>query len=220
MSRRLISSLVVWLMLVLIPMMASAQNFASCTKSERGVAEAAIRNAKALALASAASVGDTPEYARWFGKYDPAKAEVVRANLKAVFTAIRSGQLDVICTNVGIDACDLDTFAFVYDDVAYQIYLCPSFFRMPTMASLDPGSLASDDGTREGTIIHEISHFQIVARTDDNCYARSECEVMARRDPQAAIENADSYQYFSEDITYFGRSIEQVVPDADGTGGN
>jgi peptidyl-Lys metalloendopeptidase len=53
--------------------------------------------------------------------------------------------------------------------------------------------------------VHEISHFLRVARTDDHCYSRPVCQQMAREDAARAIDNADSYQYFTEDVTYFAR---------------
>ena len=90
--------------------------------------------------------------------------------------------------------------AYVYSDDPYRIYLCPEFFAMPVLASMIPGSDSYDTGTREGTIIHEISHFEVVASTEDECYTRIICMDMARTGPLLAINNADSYQYYSEDV--------------------
>lgn len=194
---------------------AAAQDFGQCTKAERGTATAAIRNAKALALAASVSVGETAAYGRWFGKYEPTYSEHVRATLKAVFVALRSGRVSVDCPGVSPDACERDTFAYVYDDEPLLIYLCPKFFEMQSMARMQPGTRASDDGTKEGTIIHEISHFIAVGGTLDHCYGRQECEAMARSDPAAAVRNADSYQYFAEDISFENRSTEVLGKPAD-----
>ena len=81
-----------------------------------------------------------------------------------------------------------------------MINLCPSFFAMPGVAGIVAGGVSFETGTREGTIIHEVSHFEAVAATGDHCYGRSDCAVMARRDPGLAVRNADSYQYFVEDV--------------------
>ena len=54
-------------------------------------------------------------------------------------------------------------------------------------------------GSREGTLIHEMSHFNVVADTEDWCYGRSTCSAKARGNPTAALGNADSVQYFAED---------------------
>lgn len=176
---------------------------AGCTKAQENTIKSAIADAKRLTVTAAAAVGDTPEYDRWFGKYSPANAEQVRSNLKAIAAAIRTGSVTAQCDPIGFDACEADTYAFVYDNEPYLLHLCPNFFSMPTMSQLRPGTSRSDNGTRAGTIIHEISHFVVVARTTDECYSRSECEPMADRDARRAIRNADSYQYFVEDITHF-----------------
>ena len=154
-------------------------------------------------MTAAAAVDDTIEYERWFGKFSPSAAERVRRNLKSIAVAIRTGAVTAQCDPVGFDACEQSTYAFVYPNEPYLIHLCPNFFRQPVMSQLRPGTHRSDNGTRAGTIIHEISHFTIVARTEDECYSRSECGSMAERDASRAVQNADSYQYYVEDITHF-----------------
>lgn len=194
---------------------AAAQGFTDCTKVEQRSFAEAVRTAKALTLRAAAAVGDTPEYQRWFGKYTPRNADLVRARLKSIHAAIRSGRIEGVCINTGREACERGTFAFVYSDEPFRIYVCSEFFSMPTMALLRPGAAESDTGSRAGTIIHEVSHYTIVAGTEDHCYTRVECTLMARQDAPAAIENADSYQYFTEDVTYFRADPIANKPRAD-----
>ena len=55
--------------------------------------------------------------------------------------------------------------------------------------------------------MHEVSHFLRVADTSDHCYSRRECREMAQDDAIRAIDNADSYQYFTEDVTYYAREL-------------
>ncbi len=69
------------------------------------------------------------------------------------------------------------------------MHVCPAYFTLPPLTALRPGTRRSDNGTREGTIVHEVSHFLLVADTHDHCYSRSECSEMARQDPARAIEN-------------------------------
>jgi peptidyl-Lys metalloendopeptidase len=52
-------------------------------------------------------------------------------------------------------------------------------------------------------LIHELSHFPSAGGTKDHCYNRRDCARMAQSDPARAIENADSYQYFTEDVIYY-----------------
>ena len=58
-------------------------------------------------------------------------------------------------------------------------------------------SLTGTD-SRAGTIIHELSHFNVVAGTDDNEYGQVKCRELARTDLLEAIANADSHEYITE----------------------
>ena len=174
------------------------------------MARAAIRNAKALSLSASVNIGDTETYERWFGKYSIRSSERVRANFKSIFTTIRSGRVTVSCDRVSNTGCEDGTYAWVYDDEPFLVHLCPPFFDLPTMAGLRPTSPADRNGTREGTLIHEVSHFRVVARTEDHCYSRDNCSELAEDDADAVLENADSYQYYAEDISFYGRAAETV----------
>jgi peptidyl-Lys metalloendopeptidase len=52
--------------------------------------------------------------------------------------------------------------------------------------------------SKAGTLIHEMSHFNVVAGTDDHVYGQSGAKSLAISDPAAAIDNADSHEYFAE----------------------
>lgn len=188
---------------ILLPTGVLADTYTRCTKAEAETIARSVADAKRLAVNAAAAVGDTPTFETWFGKYSPAKAETVRRNLKNVVNAIRSGTVTTICQDLHPDTCEFDMYAYVFDDAPYRIHICPEFFSLPNMARLRPGQLSSNFGTRAGTIVHEITHFNSVANTDDVCYARDVCADMAQVDGPAALLNADSYQYFAEDVTYF-----------------
>lgn len=193
-----------------------AGNFEGCNKEQVRTVREALRNAKDLTLKAATTIGDTPEFARWFGPYTPANGEAVRANLKAVVAAIRSGGVTAQCVSGGMDGCEGGTYAWVYAGEPYLLHLCPQFFNLPPLVALQPGARSSDNGTREGTIVHEMTHFQRVAGTEDHCYSRRECADMARRDSARAVDNADSYQYFTEDVTYYARQpVAGKPPTAD-----
>ena len=51
---------------------------------------------------------------------------------------------------------------------------------------------------KAGTLIHEMSHFDVVAGTDDVVYGQSAARNLASTDPDLAITNADSHEYFAE----------------------
>ena len=182
----------------------AALTFEECTKVERGIIAASLERAERLTRTAATAVGPTPVFNRWFGKHTPAHGDRVRRNLKAIVTAIRSTKVHAVCVNTGVDLCEGDTFAFVGPDDPYEVMLCAPFFEMDTMKDLTADTVAKGNGTRAGTLVHEISHFTIVAATDDICYSREDCTDMAAEAPMDALINADSYQYFVEDVTYFG----------------
>ena len=184
---------------------AAEDRFDGCNAEQSKTISEALGTAKDLTLKAAVAVGDTSDYQRWFGTYSQANAEQVRASLKSVVTALRGGAVTAQCDPVGADGCSAGEYAWVYADEPYLMHLCPSFFNLPPLTALRPGDRRSDNGTREGTIVHEISHFLHVAATDDHCYSRTECSRMAQNDARRAIDNADSYQYFTEDVTYYAR---------------
>ena len=186
---------------------AFAQSIEGCDKQELHIVQDAIRDAKQMTLDAATTVGDTENFNRWFGSYTQANAEVVRANLKSVVDAMRSGALTVECKTARSDGCEGGTYAWVYADEAYLLHLCPNYFRLPPLTALRPNARSFDFGTREGTIIHEVTHFLRVANTEDHCYSRSECTRMAAEDSARAIDNADSYQYFVEDVAHYARAL-------------
>lgn len=177
-----------------------ALTFERCDKAEMAIATDAVKGAQLLASAAAAAVGDTEDYARWFGRFSMTNAETVRSNLKAIDLTLRANAVKAVCPNVGEEDCKVDTFANVWPDQPFVVNLCPAFFDMPVMSSMRIGTPDAENGSREGTIIHELSHFIVVAGTDDECYTRTVCSNMARNDARRAIRNADSYQYFAEDV--------------------
>jgi peptidyl-Lys metalloendopeptidase len=183
---------------------AQALEFRSCDKAQIAIASAAVAGAQELMRASGAAVADDDDFARWFGRYSPSRAEELRAGLKAVARALAHPDLTMFCPDLGVDGCTADVFATVYSDRHYVVNLCAAFFEQPTMAGIVVTSDAFEAGTREGTIIHEVSHFDIVAATEDHCYGRTECMDMAKTNPGLVIQNADTFQYYTEDIVLGG----------------
>lgn len=186
------------------PMTASAETFDRCTKTETGQIIAAFERAERLALTATTAIGPNPTFNRWFGPHTKKSGEAVRANLKAMVKALRSDRMTAACKNIGQGLCADDTFAFVELATPLTVNLCPNFFTMDTMKQLTPESALFGNGTRAGTIIHEVSHFTEVSGTEDICYSREECAAMAVTHPEDTLINADSYQYFVEDVTFFG----------------
>ncbi|MBM1222257.1 protease [Ponticoccus sp. SC2-23] len=192
--------------IVCAPQVATAQSFEDCEKREIAIIRTAIEGAHDLALQAAVSVGDTPEYRRWFGDYTRHGADAVRRDLKTVYKALAELNIHNVCVNTGLDGCKGDTYAYIYRSEAWTIHYCRPFFGLPSVLGISPSSSDLEYGTIEGTIIHELSHFDQTAGTEDFCYSRTDCARMAQRDPNSARRNADSLQYYSEDVLFFGGS--------------
>jgi len=179
---------------------AMARTFENCAHRDLKIADAAIVGALDLTLRAAAAVGDTTEFTAWFGVFSGGHGEAVRANLKAIHVELVADEVKAVCLGPQVIDCKDGTYAYVLFDRPRVIHLCPSFFAMPTMADARRGHGDMENGTREGTIIHEMSHFPFIAGTEDECYSRSVCGGLARTDAARVVRNADSYQYFAEDV--------------------
>jgi peptidyl-Lys metalloendopeptidase len=181
---------------------AFAATFEHCSRPDAKAAGVAILGAIDLAVRAAAAVGNTPEYSLWFGSFSIRNGEEVRANLKAIRKELGSGELKAVCLGPREIDCKEGTFAYVLHDRPRGVHLCPSSFRMPTMADARSGQADIEDGTREGTFIHEMSHFPFTAGTGDQCYGRATCSDLAQHDAPRAIVTADSYQYYAEVVIW------------------
>ena len=84
--------------------------------------------------------------------------------------------------------CKQNYYAYVYPDRPYNIYLCRVFWIAP---------LTGTD-SKAGTLIHEMRHFNVVAATDDVVYRQAGARDLADSNPDLAITNANSHEYFAE----------------------
>ena len=72
-----------------------------------------------------------------------------------------------------------------YDIISY---LCRAFWNAPLTGTDSKG----------GTIVHELSHFNVIAGTDDFAYGQTAAKQLALTNPAQARMNADSHEYFAE----------------------
>ena len=191
---------------------AAAQRHANCNAAEAAVIETALQDAKALTLRAAVSVGPSETFEQWFGPYTRRNAEDVRTTLKSVLTSIKTGAVHTRCETLSDETCAAGAYAFVFPTMPYLVHICPRFFELPTVTALELGRAHSEYGSRGGTFIHELSHFTIAADTEDHCYGRAVCSDMAQDVPRLAVKNADSYQYFAEDVALLAKTSAEGKP--------
>ena len=157
----------------------------ACTSSEQTAISTAHNSAKtyaanAASYLNAGTVG--PRYTTWFGAYTSARYSTVRSHFVAIKDAVDTKPIVYDCS------CSENYYAYVYPTQPYKVYLCNAFWS------------ANNTGTdsRAGTIIHEVSHFNAVAGTDDHAYGQTAAKRLAQQNPKRAIDNADNHEYFAE----------------------
>lgn len=133
-------------------------------------------------LTTYSSPSTSIRYKTWFGNYDAGRWSTVKSNFNNIDSALNTQPLTFDCS------CKKSYFAYVYPTQPYKVYLCNAFWTAPT----------SGTDSKGGTIVHELSHFNVVAGTDDVAYGHSAAKSLAISDPTQAIQNADSHEYFAE----------------------
>ncbi len=156
-----------------------------CSNQEQSAILSALGSAGTMANDSVAylNTGSAgPRYTTWFGDYTSSRYNTVASNFDKIKDAIDTKPLTFDCS------CNQNYFAYVYPSQPYKVYLCKAFWS------------ARETGTdsRAGTIIHELSHFNVVAGTDDLAYGQTNAKNLALSNPSKAIQNADSHEYFAE----------------------
>lgn len=86
-------------------------------------------------------------------------------------------------------SCKKRYYAYVYPNQPYKVYLCNIFWLAPPV----------NRDSQAGTLVHEVSHFDVVAATDDFVYGENLAKNLALTNPDQAINNADNHEYFAED---------------------
>jgi peptidyl-Lys metalloendopeptidase len=123
-----------------------------------------------------------PRYTTWFGVYSSSRYNTVLSNFVKIDDALDNAQMNFNC------GCKQNYYAYVYPNQPYNIYVCRVFWQAPTTGT----------DSKAGTIIHETSHFNVVAGTDDIVYGQTGARNLANSDPNRAVQNADSHEYFAE----------------------
>jgi peptidyl-Lys metalloendopeptidase len=157
-----------------------------CSSSEKSTLTTALSSAAAYASGASSYLngtpGSKPRYTTWFGSYTSSRWSTAKSHFAKIKDALdtKNYVLDCSCTD--------DYYAYVYSNQPYKVYLCNAFWSAP-MTGTD---------SKAGTIVHETSHFNVVAGTDDHTYGKTSCKRLATTSPTQALDNADSHEYFAE----------------------
>jgi peptidyl-Lys metalloendopeptidase len=126
--------------------------------------------------------GPTTRFTTWFGTYSSANWNQVKGQFAKIKDAFDTKPLTLDCS------CKKTYYAYVYPNQPYKIYLCKAFWNAPLTGTDSKG----------GTLVHELSHFDIIAGTDDWAYGQAAAKNLAITDPAKARNNADNHEYFAE----------------------
>lgn len=122
-------------------------------------------------------------YTTWFGVFTSTRYNTVTNNFVAISNAMDNANVRFDCT-----CTQTNVYAYVYPNQPYNIYLCGAFWSAP-MTGTD---------SKAGTLVHEMSHFDVVAGTDDFAYGQTAARNLAINNPNNAVQNADNHEYFAE----------------------
>ncbi len=202
------------------PQVAAARtpNFSSCSSGRRSLLIAALDEAERISTIAATDLADAPlemrseaeRYKRWFGSYSAGRYNRVSSNFNRILSATRNQVINFDCACLDVPANLQDrVIAYVFTNDAYRINICPVFWLLPNAGT----------DSRSGTIVHEISHFSIVAATNNNpaypeIYGTSAALNLAFSNPVHAINNAENHEYFAENTPKFSMPKKKVFSPA------
>ncbi|MCK8784305.1 M35 family metallopeptidase [Roseomonas sp. NAR14] len=157
-----------------------------CTPAEQAVLDEAFAEARTRmrqAIRFVAERPQDPHVVRYFGT---ASVKQVRWTLERI--ALRLDQPGTFGTSCNDPrGCNRDIFAYS-ERGRPHLGFCARFFRSPE----------EGQDARFGVVIHEMSH--LAAGTDDHAYQPANVRRLAQENPQLAVLNADSYEYFVETL--------------------
>lgn len=161
--------------------------YSSCTATQQTQLVAATTQAQSYADAAVVYLNGTPSatqrYTKWFGAYSSTGWNTAASHFLAVKDAFANRDISYDCK-----CKKTNTYAYVYPTQPYKIYLCGAFWSAPVLGT----------DSRGGTLIHEMTHFNVVASTDDWAYGQTSAASLALTNPTKALDNADSHEYFAE----------------------
>lgn len=163
---------------------AGSVSFVGCSNTQANGASAGHSAARSMAADALSYLNQGlrgARYTTWFGTYSATVYSTLKSNFTKIADAVNNNAVSYYCD------CTSSAFAYVYPTRPYEVHLCNAFWAANTTGTDSKG----------GTIVHEISHFDVVANTDDLAYGQTACKRLASN-AKKAIKNADSHEYFAE----------------------
>jgi peptidyl-Lys metalloendopeptidase len=167
-----------------------AVTYSKCDATQQSTALQALNAASTMADNSVTYLNGTPSgtprYTTWFGAFTSSGWNTAKTHFVAIKDALDTKPITIDC------GCKKTYYAYVYPAQPYKIYVCKAFWSAPMTGTDSKG----------GTLIHELSHFNVVAGTDDYVYGQSGAKSLAISNPTQALGNADNHEYFAENTPF------------------
>ena len=161
---------------------ALAPQFNGGTPSEQTETQQAHFDGYALAQAALSSLKNNAPYAEWFGLHSQTRFQVVHDHYSKIISDMEQKPFTYDLTGQG---CRPGVYAYTYKNTT-TIWMCDQFWKSP----------ATGTDSKAGTIVHEHSHAS--SGTDDLAYGQGNCRQLAISDPDKAVRNADSHEYYAK----------------------
>ena len=165
--------------------------YVGCTSTQISQAGTAVNSARGYSengkgYLNAGTAG--ARYTTWFGAYTSSRYATAKQHFVSIDSAIdqAGGQVKINC------GCSQSYYAYVYPTQPYEIFVCRAFWTAPNTGT----------DSKAGTLIHEMSHFNVVAGTDDHVYGQAGAKSLAISNPANALDNADNHEYFAENTPF------------------
>ncbi|KAI0641515.1 hypothetical protein C8Q79DRAFT_1014439 [Trametes meyenii] len=179
-------------------MEAMLPNFINCDGQQRtGIIRATEEAGRHIQSAQNALRGDPrvllPRYTQWFGEYSAPRAAQVAGCYSWMNGGNKFDAWTYICHPVcGGNPGQLHNGASVDPQRPNVIELCPRFFGLPIYGTKSMGSV----------LVHEASRFNHLCGTQEEPFTPEDCRNVARVNPNQAIKNAGSYEFFASNYQF------------------
>jgi peptidyl-Lys metalloendopeptidase len=165
--------------------------YQGCSATQQGQLATATTDALTYAGAALSYMGAqkyaTQRFNKWFGPGTRSSWNTILNNFTKIQDAFATKQINYDCSTCPAGP-NASAYAYVFANQPYTIYLCNAFWPAPALGT----------DSKAGTLIHEMSHFTVVAGTGDFAYGQTNAAALAISNPGNAIRNADSHEYFAE----------------------
>jgi peptidyl-Lys metalloendopeptidase len=164
----------------------------TCNSTQRSVLWAAHTTAHIIAWGSAlqlervANPASNSEYLYWFGTHTSSRYTTVKNVYDDIYNDLTT---DTVTYNCAPRSCGSGDVAYTFLG-SLDIFLCGPFWGYP----IYPGSQHS----QADVVLHELTHG--VSSTNDITYGASNAHRLAVNNPDDAVDNADNFAYFSDNL--------------------